>query len=117
MLESCQNEVDGDHLPVIVMSLVDPERGAALLVSVPHVPDKLEVVPAPHDVVVDRSVLVQVSALAVVGVGGLVREAVATRGSVKSEQGPAIHCPSVRTFEGVVTTPRLICLWDRRGRH
>ena len=102
-----QHEVDGDLLPVVIVAVVHAERVAALLVAVPHVPGQLqhiflgfsanifgflnlEKVPALRDVVIDGRLGVELLALAVVGVGGLVREAVVISRAVKAEQGPVL---------------------------
>ena len=67
------HEVDGDVLPVVIMAVVHSERVTASLVSVPEVPCQLEEVSTADDLVIYRSIRVELSTLAVVVVGSLVR--------------------------------------------
>ena len=56
----------------------------------PEVPGQLEVVPAPGDGVVDGGAGPEGGAVAVIGVGCLIRKAVVSSTTVKSKHGPGI---------------------------
>ena len=66
------HEVDGDVLPVVIVSTVHPQGVAASLEAVPEVPGQLEEVSTANYLVIDRSRGVEPGTLPIVTVGGLV---------------------------------------------
>lgn len=71
-----QDEVDGDVLPVIIVSMIHSEGITASLEAVPEVPGQFEEISTADYLVVDRSRGVEPGTAPVVTVGGLVRIAV-----------------------------------------
>ena len=85
---SAPDEVDGHVLPVVVVASIQAEGVTAALQAIPEVPGQLEEVATPDDFVVDGRILAKCRAVTVVGITGLIWEAIITSPSVKSDQWP-----------------------------
>ena len=85
---SAPDEVDGHVLPVVVVASIQAEGVTAALQAVPEVPGQLEEVATTDYFVVDGRILAEWRAVTVVGVTGLIWEAIIISSSVKSDQWP-----------------------------
>ena len=81
------DEVDGDMFPVIIVTRIHSQRITAQLSPVPEMPGQLEIVPAPHYLVIYRSIISELSAHSVILIGCFIRETVLLRSTIESDSG------------------------------
>ena len=103
------DEVDGDVLPVVVVTRVQPEGVTAALQAVPEMPGQLQEVATSDNFVVNRRVLAKWRAEAVIGVTGLIRVTIVLSSSVKSDQRSGkwvvtVYCYGV-IYQGILFLP------------
>ena len=80
------DEVDGDVLPVVIVTWVHSEGVTAALQPIPEVPGQLQEVATPDNFVVNGRILAKWRAEAIIGVTGLIWVTIVLSSSIKSDQ-------------------------------
>ena len=80
------DEVDGDVLPVVIVTRVQAKGVTSALQPVPEMPGQLQEVATSDNFVVNGRVLAKWRAQAIIGVTGLIRVTIVLSSSVKSDQ-------------------------------
>ena len=77
------DEVDGDVLPVIIMTMIHSEWITTLLMTIPHLPGQLQIVSTNNSLVVDWSINIETLTHSIVFIGGKSRITILISSSIK----------------------------------
>ena len=77
------DEVDGDVLPVIIMTMIHSEWITTLLMTIPHLPGQLQIVSTNNSLVVDWSISIESLTHSIVFIGGKSRITILISSTIK----------------------------------